>query len=132
MSNANYSYSQVKGGSGSYKYENPIVYSAGVKTLQSRLKLIGYNVTADGKFGSATKNAVDLAILLKAGSNISISNGYTVDLKGQVSSAKTTPVTSQLNQTAASLFKEYLNKGKVKGTSITYKSTLSGNVFYTI
>lgn len=276
MSNASYSYSEVKSGTGSYKYESPIVYSAGVLTLQKRLNAIGYNLSEDGKFGSGTqtavkkfqtecnlssdgtagkntltqldkvykssyftnygkpiassewgrskilagnfndidllariiwgeergitdaqvavakviknrsttsgyyassttypnasiwarvvgkesqystaasstcctprrgdssrsdgidiywKKAVDLAISLTSGSTLSVPKGYTVDSSGNVSSSKTTAVTSQLNQTAASLFKNHLNAGIVKGTCVTYKSTLSGNVFYTI
>ena len=43
MSNASYSYSEVKSGTGRYKYESPIVYSAGVLTLQKRLNTIGYH-----------------------------------------------------------------------------------------
>ena len=78
------------------------------------------------------KKAVDLANSLTSGSTLSVPKGYTVDSSGNVSSSKTTAVTSQLNQTAASLFKTNLNAGKVKGTSITYKSTLTGYVFYTI
>ena len=276
MSNASYSYSEVKSGKGSYKYESPTVYSAGVLTLQKRLNAIGYNLSEDGKFGSGTKTAVqnfqtecnlssdgvagkntltqldkiyqssyftnygkpisssewgtsnilagkfndidllariiwgeergitdaqvavakviknrsttsgyyassttypnasiwarvvgktsqystassstcctpvrgdssrsdginiywkkavDLANSLTSGSTLSVPKGYTVDSSGNVSSSKTTAVTSQLNQTAASLFKKNLNAGKVKGTSVTYKSTLTGNVFYTI
>lgn len=58
MSNTSYSYSEVKSGNGSYKYESPTVYSAGVLTLQKRLNAIGYNLSEDGKFGSGTKTAV--------------------------------------------------------------------------
>ena len=58
MSNASYTYAQVKSGTGSFKYESPIVYSSGVLTLQQRLNAIGYDLTEDGKFGSGTKTAV--------------------------------------------------------------------------
>lgn len=276
MSNSNYSYYQVKNGTGSYQYENPITYSAGVKTLQQRLNSIGYNLTANGMYDSSTKeavanfqlecklskdgvaaqstliqldkvyqnsyftnygkpisssqwgcanilsgtfnnidllsriiwgeergikdaqiavaqviknrstnssyyvsskdapnaslwarivgkksqystannitcctptrgdcsksdgidiywkNAVDLANNLVNGPGFIVPLGYTVDSNQNVSSSKTTRVTNQLNQTAASLFKSYLKAGKVKGTSITYDKELKGNVFYTI
>jgi peptidoglycan hydrolase-like protein with peptidoglycan-binding domain len=276
MSNASYTYTQVKQGNGSYKYESPTVYSAGVLTLQKRLNAIGYNLTENGKFDSGTqtavknfqtecnlgydgvagkntliqldkvyqssyftnygkpitsadwgsskilegnfddvdllariiwceergitdaqyavakviqnrsttsgyyassndypnasiwarvvgkksqydsanqpscctpirgnssrsdgidiywKKAVDLAVVLTSGSTLSVPKGYTIDSSGNVSSSKTTAVTSQLNQTASSQFKSNLNAGKVKGTSVTYTSTLTGNVFYTI
>lgn len=276
MSNASYTYTQVKNGTGSFKYESPIVYSSGVLTLQQRLNAIGYNLTEDGKFGSGTKTAVtnfqnecnlstdgvagkntltqldkvyqsnyftnygkpistsewgrsnilagnfndidllariiwgeeraindaqvavakviknrsttsgyyassssypnasiwarvvgkpshyataeeaicctpkrgdssrsdginvywkkavDLAASLVNGTSFTVPLGYTVGSDENVSSTKTTRVTTQLNQTAASLFKENLAAGKVKGTVVTYKSTLTGNVFYTM
>lgn len=276
MSNASYTYSDVKNGKGSYKYETPIVYSSGVSTLQTRLNAIGYSMSADGKFGAGTqtavknfqkecglsadgvagkntlvqldkvyqssyftkygknisssawgasnilagrfndidllariiwgeerglvdaqagvarviknrsvnsnyyasssaypnasiwarvigmtgqyatassstccaptrgdssrsdgisiywKKAVDLATALVNGTTFTVPKGYTVSSTGTISSSKTTAVTTQMNQTAASLFKTNLNKGLVKGTCITYRSTLTGNVFYTI
>lgn len=276
MSNADYTYTQVKNGTGSYKYESPVIYSAGVVTLQQRLNSIGYNLSTDGKFGPGTKSAVtnfqtechlsadgvagkntltqldkiyqssyftkygklidssswgrknildgkfndidllariiwgeergitdaqsavaqviknrsktsgyyessssypnasiwarivgmnhqyatatastccaptrgdssrsdgidvywkkavDLATSLTSGSTFTVPKGYTVNSNGNVSSSKTTSVSTQLNQTAASLFKENLADGKVKGTVVTYKSTLTGNVFYTV
>lgn len=58
MSNCDYTYSQVKNGTGTYRYESPTIYSAGVLTLQSRLRDCGYDITADGHFGSGTRLAV--------------------------------------------------------------------------
>lgn len=59
MANCDYTYAQVKSGTGNYSYESPAQYSDGVKTMQQRLRSCGYtDVTADGYFGSGTRLAV--------------------------------------------------------------------------
>lgn len=58
MANSDYTYAQVKAGTGSYVYETPQVYAAGVYTLQQRLVSIGYLCTADGYFGPITEASV--------------------------------------------------------------------------
>lgn len=58
MANKDYTYAQVKAGTGTWRYENPAQYAAGVATLQTKLAWCGYNVSADGLFGSGTRLAV--------------------------------------------------------------------------
>ena len=59
MANSDYTYAQVKSGSGTYRYESPSSYSAGVKTMQDRLEDCGYTITdTDGHFGASTRLAV--------------------------------------------------------------------------
>ena len=59
MANSDYTYAQVKSGSGTYRYESPSSYSAGVKTMQDRLEDCGYTITdTDGHFGVSTRLAV--------------------------------------------------------------------------
>jgi peptidoglycan hydrolase-like protein with peptidoglycan-binding domain len=58
MANSSYTYAQVKAGTGYYQYESSPTYSAGVKTMQTRLEAIGYSITANGYFESSTKTAV--------------------------------------------------------------------------
>lgn len=59
MANSDYTYAQVKAGTGSYVYETPQVYADGVYTLQQRLMAIGYSCTADGYFGPITEATVE-------------------------------------------------------------------------
>ncbi len=58
MANCDYTYDQVKGGTGAFKKETAPVYSEGVATLQARLNSCGYSLDADGKFGPGTDDAV--------------------------------------------------------------------------
>lgn len=57
--NSRYTYEQVLAGTGYYMKDDNLVYSAGVKTMQTKLNTAGYNCgSADGKFGSNTDTAV--------------------------------------------------------------------------
>lgn len=60
MANKDYTYAQVlAGGTGVYyQHETTPIYSAGVKTMQTRLKNMGYQLTEDGLFGDGTLLAV--------------------------------------------------------------------------
>ena len=67
MANKDYTYAQVKAGTGSYRYESPSQYSAGVETMQRRLGALQctrtsaryYTGAYDGLFGSGTRTAVE-------------------------------------------------------------------------
>lgn len=57
--NSRYTYAQVLAGTGYYMKDDKLRYSAGVKTMQTKLNTAGYNCgTPDGKFGSGTDTAV--------------------------------------------------------------------------
>ena len=57
--NSRYTYAQVLAGTGYYMQDDLLRYSAGVKTMQGKLNIAGYNCgTPDGKFGSGTTTAV--------------------------------------------------------------------------
>lgn len=57
--NSRYTYAQVLAGNGYYMKDDKLRYSAGVKTMQTKLNTAGYNCgTPDGKFGSGTDTAV--------------------------------------------------------------------------
>lgn len=58
MANSSYTYIQVLIGTGKFQMETNGAYSGGVKTLQQRLNSIGYDISADGYFGSGTEKAV--------------------------------------------------------------------------
>ncbi|WP_446816778.1 peptidoglycan-binding protein [Dysosmobacter sp.] len=58
MANSSYTYTQVLNGTGKFQMETNGAYSGGVKTLQQRLNSIGYDISADGYFGSGTEKAV--------------------------------------------------------------------------
>lgn len=58
MANSDYTYAQVKAGTGTYVEEATPKESAGVKTMQIRLNSCGYNLTENGKFNSVTTTAV--------------------------------------------------------------------------
>lgn len=71
--NSKYTYAQVLAGTGYYMQDSKLRYSAGVKTMQSKLNTAGYNCgTPDGKFGSGTNTAVR---------NFQKAKGLTVDGK---------------------------------------------------
>lgn len=57
--NSRYTYAQVLAGTGYYMKDDKLRYSAGVKTMQTKLNTAGYNSgTPDGKFGGGTDTAV--------------------------------------------------------------------------
>ena len=58
MANSSYTYTQVLNGTGKFQMETNGAYSGGVKILQQRLNSIGYDISADGYFGSGTEKAV--------------------------------------------------------------------------
>lgn len=59
MANSDYTFSQVVNGTGSFSQAGDTGYSAGVATLQSYLKQIGYTITdTNGRFQSTTLSAV--------------------------------------------------------------------------
>ena len=58
MENSSYTYTQVLNGTGKFQMETNGAYSGGVKILQQRLNSIGYDISADGYFGSGTEKAV--------------------------------------------------------------------------
>ena len=58
MANSSYTYTQVLNGTGKFQMESNGAYSGGVKILQQRLNSIGYDISADGYFGSGTEKAV--------------------------------------------------------------------------
>ncbi len=58
MANSDYTFTQVLNGAGSYSVNGDTGYSAGVETMQTYLKNIGYTITPDGRFGTGTKAAV--------------------------------------------------------------------------
>ena len=62
MANKDYTYQQILNdttGKLGYKQETSPVFSAGVKTMQQYLILIGYDIDDDGKFGPKCKKAVE-------------------------------------------------------------------------
>ena len=59
MANSSYTYTQVLNGTGKFQMETNGAYSGGVKILQQRLNSIGYDISADGYFGSGTEKAVE-------------------------------------------------------------------------
>lgn len=57
--NSRYTYAQVLANTGYYMKDDKLRYSAGVKTMQTKLNTAGYNCgTPDGKFGNGTDTAV--------------------------------------------------------------------------
>lgn len=57
--NSIYTYAQVLAGTGYYMKDDRLRYSAGVKTMQTKLNTAGYNSgTPDGKFGGGTDTSV--------------------------------------------------------------------------
>ncbi len=57
--NSRYTYSSVLNGTGYYKQDDSLIYSAGVKTMQEKLNKAGFWCgTPDGKFGGGTDEAV--------------------------------------------------------------------------
>lgn len=57
--NSRYTYSNVLNGTGFYKQDDSLKYSAGVKTMQEKLNKAGFWCgTPDGKFGGGTDEAV--------------------------------------------------------------------------
>ena len=58
MANSSYTYTQVLNGTGKFQMETNGAYSGGVKILQQRLNSSGYDISADGYFGSGTEKAV--------------------------------------------------------------------------
>lgn len=69
--NSRFAYGEVRSGRGYYSQDTSLRYSAGVATVQSLFNKLGYNCgSADGKFGTGTKNAVQ---------NYQAANNLTVD-----------------------------------------------------
>ena len=59
MANSDYSFTQVKNGTGFFSKSQDTGYSSGVATLQNYLRNIGYEITdATGRFQSSTETAV--------------------------------------------------------------------------
>lgn len=58
MANSSYTYIRVLNGTGKFQMETNGAYSGGVEILQQRLNSIGYDISADGYFGSGTEKAV--------------------------------------------------------------------------
>lgn len=71
--NSIYTYEQVLAGTGHYRQDFRLRYSAGVETMQTKLNVAGYNCgTPDGKFGSGTTTVVN---------NLKQDNGLSTDGK---------------------------------------------------
>lgn len=58
MANSDYTFTQVLNGTGSYSVSGDTGYAAGVDTMQTYLKNVGYTITPDGRFGTKTETAV--------------------------------------------------------------------------
>jgi len=58
MANKDYTYDQVKNNVAVYVKEASPQFSAGVQTMQQRLKQCGYDIIVDGLYGSGTETVV--------------------------------------------------------------------------
>lgn len=58
MANSDYTFEQVKNGTGAFVYESSPKASSGVRTMQLYLQQIGYNIEPDGLFGTITRDIV--------------------------------------------------------------------------
>ncbi len=56
--NGDFTLAQVRAGTRIYQYDPTNTANAGVKVVQEALHMYGFNLTADGKFGSTTKAVV--------------------------------------------------------------------------
>lgn len=87
--NSRYTYAQVLAGTGYYMKDDKLRYSAGVKTMQTKLNSAGHNCgTPDGKFGNNSDTAVR---------SFQRAKGLTVDGKA----GKKTPLLHLIKQQAA-------------------------------
>lgn len=134
--NSRYTYAQVLSGKGYYMKDDKLRYSAGVKTMQTKLNKVGYSCgTPDGKFGSGTDTAVrkfqgakKLTVDGKAGKNTLIKLDSAAD--GSNNGGTTTDAAKNLKKkhgtTISNLAKQYGIDVNALGGFILVESSGSG------